>query len=93
MHIYISPSFSANEMLMSYKCVQNSMITGLLMAKSNNECYILKHPISAYLYQLYFDDEKLLNDLTLLCLLLGILRSKRSLLISPITQSIYLKCN
>lgn len=37
----------ANEMLMSYKCFQNSMITGLLMAKSNNECYILKHPISS----------------------------------------------
>lgn len=36
----------ANEMLMSYKCVDNSMITGLLMAKSNNECYILKHPIN-----------------------------------------------
>ena len=37
----------ANEMLMSYKCFQNTMITGLLMAKSNNECYILKHPISS----------------------------------------------
>ena len=34
-------------MLMSYKCFPTCMITGLLMAKSNNECYILKHPISA----------------------------------------------
>lgn len=33
-------------MLMSYKCIHNSMITGLLMAKSNNECYILKHQIN-----------------------------------------------
>jgi hypothetical protein len=37
----------ANEMLLSYKCFANTMITGLLMAKSNNECYILKHPISS----------------------------------------------
>lgn len=38
----------ANEMLMSYKCIDNSsMITGLLMAKSNNECYILKHSINS----------------------------------------------
>lgn len=36
----------ANEMIMSYKCVGNSMITGLLMAKRNNECYILKHPVN-----------------------------------------------
>lgn len=34
-------------MIMSYKCFQNTMITGLLMAKTNNECYILKHSNSA----------------------------------------------
>ena len=34
-------------MLLSYKCFPTSMVTGLLMAKSNNECYILKHPISS----------------------------------------------
>lgn len=37
----------ADEMLMSYKCIQNTMITGLLMAKANNECYILKHSVSS----------------------------------------------
>lgn len=36
----------ANEMLLSYKCLPNAMVTGLLMAKSNNECYILKHSIN-----------------------------------------------
>lgn len=34
-------------MLMSYKCLPNAMVTGLLMAKSNNECYILKHSINS----------------------------------------------
>ena len=33
-------------MLLSYKCMPNSMVTGLLIAKSNNECYILKHSIN-----------------------------------------------
>jgi anaphase-promoting complex subunit 4 len=37
----------ANEMLLSFKCFPTSMVTGLLMANTNNECYILKHPISS----------------------------------------------
>ncbi len=35
-------------MVISFKCFQNSMTTGLLMAKTNNECYILKHSIDRY---------------------------------------------
>lgn len=36
----------ASDMIISYKCIQNAMITGLLMAKTNNECYILKHLVN-----------------------------------------------
>lgn len=36
----------ANDMMLSYKCFNDSIMTGLLMAKTNNECYILKHQVN-----------------------------------------------